>query len=389
MKEPYIEGVAIHDGPESCADGREDGGEALTGVRTGAVLSREIRLCRDADVVKRGGRLHLRCRYREASWGPARSKTRCMCGTFLSENREIPRSPAVNGRRVATGSPKDVIRRHAYPPPLAIFRTFEAYAFTPKTPGFVGLEFLPALAPVGAGLWLALLATGLTDPGALRRGLAVVVATAFLPLLVIFVYSFRQPVYLAGRTDAYLFPLFAVGCAVGLERLRGLWRRTPTLAVIVLGGLSAASLTGAVYRFEGNRDREAALWVADRAGEDDTVILCGSTALTLDYHLRERLPDIPRRYFPSYLETEFSIATSRINRDTPKRLAGEVDTLERLVRARTGGGRSLWIAGVRNAVSGFLLAFFLDRGWKRTGASYTFRTAKQNFPAVAFELTLP
>ena len=29
MKEPYIEGVAIHDGPEPCADGRKDVGEAL------------------------------------------------------------------------------------------------------------------------------------------------------------------------------------------------------------------------------------------------------------------------------------------------------------------------------------------------------------------------
>jgi RNA-directed DNA polymerase len=42
MKEPYVEGVANHDGPESCAGTREGVGEALTGVRTGRVLSREI-----------------------------------------------------------------------------------------------------------------------------------------------------------------------------------------------------------------------------------------------------------------------------------------------------------------------------------------------------------
>jgi hypothetical protein len=29
MKEPYIEGVAIHDGPEPCAGAREGVGEAL------------------------------------------------------------------------------------------------------------------------------------------------------------------------------------------------------------------------------------------------------------------------------------------------------------------------------------------------------------------------
>ena len=42
MKKSNVEGIANHDGPESCAAVREDGGEALTGVRTGRVLSREI-----------------------------------------------------------------------------------------------------------------------------------------------------------------------------------------------------------------------------------------------------------------------------------------------------------------------------------------------------------
>lgn len=42
MEEPYDEGVAIHVGPESCGGGCKASAEALTGVRMGAVLSREI-----------------------------------------------------------------------------------------------------------------------------------------------------------------------------------------------------------------------------------------------------------------------------------------------------------------------------------------------------------
>ena len=42
MKTPDIEGVAIHDGPESCVGVCEGDGEALTGVRAGQPLSREI-----------------------------------------------------------------------------------------------------------------------------------------------------------------------------------------------------------------------------------------------------------------------------------------------------------------------------------------------------------
>ena len=56
MEVSYGEGLATHTGPESCAVDREVGGEALTGVRAGRVLSREMCKIRGADIVKRGGR---------------------------------------------------------------------------------------------------------------------------------------------------------------------------------------------------------------------------------------------------------------------------------------------------------------------------------------------
>jgi len=43
MKESYIEGVAIHDGPESCVYAGNCMSEALTGVHVGWVLSHEIK----------------------------------------------------------------------------------------------------------------------------------------------------------------------------------------------------------------------------------------------------------------------------------------------------------------------------------------------------------
>ena len=42
MKVSYGEGLAIHTGSESCITVRKGAGEALTGVRAGQVLSREI-----------------------------------------------------------------------------------------------------------------------------------------------------------------------------------------------------------------------------------------------------------------------------------------------------------------------------------------------------------
>jgi len=117
MKESYGEGVANHTGPESGITVREDGGEALTGERTGRVLSREInapwrelRVLRGADAVEVSGRPRRARRYREARRDPARSKTPRMCGRTSHGNREIPRpSPArVAGGRI--GKSKDVRR---------------------------------------------------------------------------------------------------------------------------------------------------------------------------------------------------------------------------------------------------------------------------------------
>jgi hypothetical protein len=42
MRTPDIEGVAIHGGPESCGGDPRGRSEALTGVRAGQLLSREI-----------------------------------------------------------------------------------------------------------------------------------------------------------------------------------------------------------------------------------------------------------------------------------------------------------------------------------------------------------
>src|SRR5215210_1849528 len=107
MQEPYIEGVAIHGGPESCVVVREGGGEALTGARAGRAIEPRNHRVRGADAVYGSGRQHLQQRYRELLMGPARSETPCMYGTSMRENREIPRSPArlISGR-AAQGRPR-------------------------------------------------------------------------------------------------------------------------------------------------------------------------------------------------------------------------------------------------------------------------------------------
>lgn len=93
MRTLYIEGLAIHDGPESCAVAREGGGEALTGVHVGRAIEPRKNLgpgCRRFQIC---GRQHRRQRYRELSSDPARSENLCMRGVSMRENREVPWPP--------------------------------------------------------------------------------------------------------------------------------------------------------------------------------------------------------------------------------------------------------------------------------------------------------
>ena len=92
MRELYIEGVATHDGPESCVGVREGVGEALTGVAQAGLLSREKSI-RGADAVQLGGRRDRRSRYREWPVDPARSENPGMRGISMRENREARWSP--------------------------------------------------------------------------------------------------------------------------------------------------------------------------------------------------------------------------------------------------------------------------------------------------------
>lgn len=83
MRVLYVEGLASHDGPESCAGIRKGVGEALTGVHAGRVSSREKLFIRGADAVEKSGRQHGMVRHGEHLVGPARSKTSRTHGSRL------------------------------------------------------------------------------------------------------------------------------------------------------------------------------------------------------------------------------------------------------------------------------------------------------------------
>ena len=110
MKKSHECDVATHIGPESCGAARKSGVEALTGERAGRVLSRVRNTLRDADAVRRSGRLRLVRRYREVYRNPARSETPCTCVDASCGNREIPGLSRVAVALDRIGKSKDARR---------------------------------------------------------------------------------------------------------------------------------------------------------------------------------------------------------------------------------------------------------------------------------------
>lgn len=89
MKESYNEDLANHIGPESCAFAGNSLGEALTGVRTGRVLSPESTgIHSSADALHERRRPHRLHRHGEMQLDSAGSETSSMYGNILYGNRE-------------------------------------------------------------------------------------------------------------------------------------------------------------------------------------------------------------------------------------------------------------------------------------------------------------
>jgi RNA-directed DNA polymerase len=110
MKAPYIEGIANHDDPESCAAVRKDCREALTGARAGWVLSRENGLSQGADAVIPCGRQHLLGRYGKAEPRPCAVADPTHARNLSARDREIRGSLAVCGTAGRMGKVKAASR---------------------------------------------------------------------------------------------------------------------------------------------------------------------------------------------------------------------------------------------------------------------------------------
>lgn len=100
MKEPYIEGLAIHGGPELCVGVPRGCSEALAGVRAGRAIEPRNELIRGAHVFSSAEGNTAYGVMSEPLADPAWSENHGMCGNSMRENREVswPPGPLITGR---------------------------------------------------------------------------------------------------------------------------------------------------------------------------------------------------------------------------------------------------------------------------------------------------
>ena len=110
MKESYNEVLARHIGPESCAMVGNNPGEALTGVRTGGVLSPEITgIHSSADDIQEYRRPYHTHHHGEMCMDSTGSETSCMYGNTLHGSRDTLCLSLLDGSGDRMKNPKGVL----------------------------------------------------------------------------------------------------------------------------------------------------------------------------------------------------------------------------------------------------------------------------------------
>jgi 4-amino-4-deoxy-L-arabinose transferase-like glycosyltransferase len=196
------------------------------------------------------------------------------------------------------------------PPYAALFRSIEVFGFGAAYPWYLqALALAPTLRVLSISLTVGLLALaavslvrgrGPSPPAARRAGGQMLFGFLCLPLLGAWAYSLLgQPLYLVGRYDTIVLPVFLVLLAVGIDRTFDTrsWIGWAVVAGVV--GLAGVSLSPALaVTLPDTEDVLAARYLITAAAPDDRIVSTGDRRAIVSYYLdraghRARLTSFP------------------------------------------------------------------------------------------------
>jgi uncharacterized membrane protein len=258
------------------------------------------------------------------------------------------------------------------PPSAAVFRSLEVFGF-----GGVYPVHLSSLGPMPSVRWLSVTVTTVLlvaavvplfkrDPRRTPYSVAPYVVTqallAFLllPLFGAWLYSqLGQPLYVVGRYDTIVLPVFLILMAVGLDNvLRIRWWLGVPICVVLLG-FSMASFVSAVSGTTlppSEEDRVAATHIAAQAAPTDLIVTTGYRRAVLAYYLDRAGHPANVLSFPAETANHPGWYSADRLLAHPGRLAQEGQHLVAKLESHARQGARVWIvASGDNEVDAFLL----------------------------------
>ena len=243
--------------------------------------------------------------------------------------------------------------------PAAIAETFSAYIPGGRTPPYVDLVALPVpIQALNAILFSFLCGLALVHAWKNKEKQAgFIFLFLCVGLLGPYLYSFlRPPIYLAGRTDFFLFPLWCALIGYGLNYLPGKTIRLALPALLLLEMLLLNLFT--VLRPDAYSERDVVQYLT-RQGRRDEVILCtGLTRPTLEYYLQDRgfefvsyPPDMARHL--AHINENLYIENTDLRKSAR-------ESIHEAVSKKNGGGR-FWVVGSERPINRPLFAQLQER----------------------------
>jgi 4-amino-4-deoxy-L-arabinose transferase-like glycosyltransferase len=229
-------------------------------------------------------------------------------------------------------------------PAGALLGTFAAFTPGGTTPPYIALggQRLPSFVPLAAYVVFGLTVGRALVPAPAVTARRAAIA-AMLVLAVPFAVSFVSPVYLVGRYDVIVLPLFVLVCAEGLDRMR---RPTRVLGLAAMLALATLAL-GAYFQRPPVRALAArAAFLAHAADPGDVVICTGFTRNTLEYYVRRAGGRQPFFSFPRSFDEHRGWLDERVLGDA-ERLGSDARALVEDVGAAVAGRGRLWVAHSR------------------------------------------
>lgn len=250
---------------------------------------------------------------------------------------------------------------NAYPPPMAMLLSLRAFLPGGAVPAFVALPTSQVLQPflVAGGAALALAAAWSTRTAAaglverpVPHAMFLVTAYLFLPLLVPFLYSFHDPVYMVGRTDFLVFPAFPLLIGAALVRMRPAVRGT---AVVALAVASAIGLYTYFSRPSRGSERVPLRSIAARCRSGDMIVLTDLAYPTGRHYLEQAAgtPSLQIEEYPPNVERIWKIGgpTSALDPDT---LRSEARHLSERIERHLHSDRRVLVLYANSATAGYL-----------------------------------